>query len=81
MFTKVYEFFIIRNISKKNFINFILKQIISVTFVKNIFMQKDIIIIGGGIGGLMTACLLCKEGYRPTIIEQHDRNRRRITLF
>jgi len=73
LFTKVYEFFIIRNISKKNFINFILKQIISVTFVKNIFMQKDIIIIGGGIGGLMTACLLCKEGYRPTIIEQHDR--------
>ncbi|MBP7102444.1 MAG: NAD(P)-binding protein [Bacteroidales bacterium] len=34
-------------------------------------MKKDVVIIGGGIGGLMSGCLLCKEGYRPIIIEQH----------
>lgn len=34
-------------------------------------MGKDVVIIGGGIGGLMAACLLCKEGFNPIIIEQH----------
>lgn len=34
-------------------------------------MGKDVVIIGGGIGGLMAACLLCKEGFKPIIIEQH----------
>lgn len=34
-------------------------------------MGKDVVIIGGGIGGLVSACLLCKEGFIPTVIEQH----------
>ncbi len=34
-------------------------------------MEKSAIIIGGGIGGLNTACLLCKEGYRVTVLEKH----------
>lgn len=34
-------------------------------------MEKSAIIIGGGIGGLCTACLLCKEGYKVTILERH----------
>lgn len=34
-------------------------------------MGKEVIIIGGGIGGLVSACLLCKEGYIPTVLEQH----------
>ncbi len=34
-------------------------------------MGKEIIIIGGGIGGLTVACLLSKEGYKTTVLEQH----------
>jgi all-trans-retinol 13,14-reductase len=34
-------------------------------------MTKSAVIIGGGIGGLCTACLLCKEGYQVTILERH----------
>lgn len=34
-------------------------------------MEKSVIIIGGGLGGLNTACLLCKEGYRVTVLEKH----------
>ena len=34
-------------------------------------MEKTVIIIGGGLGGLNTACLLCKEGYRVTVLEKH----------
>ena len=36
-------------------------------------MNKTVIIIGGGIGGLFSACLLCKEGYKPIIMEQHEK--------
>ena len=36
-------------------------------------MNKTVIIIGGGIGGLFSACLLCKEGYKPIIMEQHGK--------
>jgi all-trans-retinol 13,14-reductase len=34
-------------------------------------MEKSVIIIGGGIGGLCTACLLGKEGYKVTVLERH----------
>lgn len=34
-------------------------------------MEKSVIIIGGGLGGLTAACLLCKEGYRVTVLEKH----------
>lgn len=34
-------------------------------------MGKTVVIIGGGLGGLVSACLLCKEGYKPIIVEQH----------
>ncbi len=33
--------------------------------------KKEVLILGGGIGGLMAACLLCKEGFKPIILEQH----------
>ncbi len=34
-------------------------------------MGKRVVIIGGGIGGLTTASLLCKEGYQVTVLEKH----------
>lgn len=34
-------------------------------------MEKSVVIIGGGLGGLNTACLLCKEGYKVTVLEKH----------
>ncbi len=33
-------------------------------------MERDVHIIGGGIGGLFTAALLAKEGYRVTVLER-----------
>jgi len=35
--------------------------------------SKTVIIIGGGLGGLCTGCLLCKEGYRVTVLERHNK--------
>lgn len=34
--------------------------------------MKHIVIIGGGLGGLTTAALLAKDGYKITLLEQHD---------
>jgi all-trans-retinol 13,14-reductase len=36
-------------------------------------MDKSVVIIGGGIGGLVSACLLSKEGYKVTVLEKHNR--------
>jgi phytoene desaturase len=36
-------------------------------------MAKSAIIIGGGVGGLATACLLGKAGYPVTVLEKNDR--------
>ena len=32
---------------------------------------KEVIIIGTGIGGLSTACLLAKKGYKVTLLEKN----------
>lgn len=34
--------------------------------------QKEVLIIGAGIGGLATGCLLGKKGYKVTIIEKNE---------
>ena len=34
--------------------------------------DKQTVIIGGGIGGLATACLLGKAGYKVTVIEKNE---------
>ena len=35
-------------------------------------MSKDVIIIGGGVGGLFTGALLAKEGMRVTVLEKNE---------
>lgn len=35
-------------------------------------MTKTTIIIGGGIGGLATACILAKTGYKVTVLEKNE---------
>jgi len=34
--------------------------------------MKNIIIIGGGLGGLTSGALLAKEGFKVTLLEQHN---------
>ncbi|MDQ0735810.1 phytoene desaturase family protein [Arthrobacter agilis] len=34
---------------------------------------QDVVVIGGGIGGLATAALLAREGHRVTLLEKRDR--------
>ncbi len=43
--------------------------------------QKHIIIIGSGIGGLASACLLSKKGYKVTILEKNDMPGGRASLI
>lgn len=31
----------------------------------------DVIVVGGGVGGLITGCYLCKYGFKVLILEQH----------
>jgi C-3',4' desaturase CrtD len=34
-------------------------------------MKSDVLVIGSGMGGMTTACLLAKEGYKVTVLEQN----------
>jgi len=34
-------------------------------------MDSDVVVIGGGVGGLFTGALLAKEGYRVTVLEKN----------
>ena len=44
-------------------------------------MSKKVIIVGGGIGGLSTACLLAKSGYSVTVIEKNQQLGGRANVF
>lgn len=44
-------------------------------------MDRHVIIIGAGFGGLATACLLGKAGYRVTIYEKNDQAGGRLGLI
>jgi len=35
-------------------------------------MQKHVVIVGAGIGGLATACLLSKDGYKVSLFEKNE---------
>ncbi len=43
--------------------------------------MKSIGIIGGGFGGLTTACLLAKQGYKVTLLEKNDTLGGRARMF
>lgn len=43
--------------------------------------KKSVIIIGAGIGGLATACLLAKKGYEVTIVEKNDKVGGRANIY
>jgi phytoene desaturase len=43
--------------------------------------QKNVLIIGSGIGGLATACLLGKKGYAVTLLEKNARIGGRANLY
>lgn len=43
--------------------------------------MKKAVIIGGGIGGLGTACLLAKQGYEVTLLEKNDMLGGRANVF
>ena len=36
-------------------------------------MEYDVIIVGGGMGGLSAGAFLAREGERVLILEKHDR--------
>lgn len=44
-------------------------------------MNKAVAIIGGGFGGLATACLLSKHGYKVTIFEKNEQMGGRASVF
>ncbi len=44
-------------------------------------MQKRVVIIGGGIGGLGTACLLAHDGYDVTLLEKNEQLGGKAGLF
>lgn len=55
------------DLSEKN--NWVVKSEIGKTKNKN---QFDVIVAGSGIGGLTTASLLAKQGYKVLVLEQHS---------
>lgn len=36
-------------------------------------MKQDIIIIGGGLGGMICGAILAKDGYKVIVLEQADK--------
>ncbi|MFT4536868.1 MAG: phytoene desaturase [Saprospiraceae bacterium] len=42
---------------------------------------KKVVVIGGGIGGLGTACLLSKRGYEVTLVEKNENLGGRANIF
>lgn len=44
-------------------------------------MSKNVIVIGGGFGGLATACLLGKKGYKVTVYEKNEQMGGRASVF
>ena len=40
--------------------------------IKNVPSDLDAVIVGSGIGGLVTAALMSKAGKKVLVLEQHD---------
>lgn len=43
--------------------------------------QKKVVVVGAGIGGLATACLLAKKGYSVTVLEKNSKPGGRANIF
>jgi len=43
--------------------------------------QKSVIIIGAGIGGIATACMLAKKGYKVTLLEKNNKVGGRANIY
>ncbi|RMG00945.1 MAG: FAD-dependent oxidoreductase, partial [Acidobacteria bacterium] len=43
--------------------------------------MKEVIVIGGGLGGLATACRLAKSGFSVTIVEKNERLGGKVNLI
>jgi phytoene desaturase len=44
-------------------------------------MKQSVLIIGGGIGGLATACMMAKKGYSVTLVEKNAKIGGRANIF
>lgn len=43
--------------------------------------RRDAVIIGSGLGGLSCAAAFARKGYRPLVLEQHDKSGGYATAF